>query len=108
MKVGFAGLPKGKRPAPMTREEARRLARRNLEEITAEEDAEITAAALADPDAQPSEDLMRRKRGRPFADTHKEKVSLRLDPEVVAHFRATGSGWQTRVNDVLRKAAGLK
>ena len=34
-------------------------------------------------------------------------VTLRLDSDVVRHFRATGKGWQTRINDILRKAAGL-
>lgn len=93
---------------PMTREEALRLALKNKADMTPEEDAAITAAALADPDAQPSDDLMRRKRGRPFAEARKEKVSVRLDPEVLAHFRALGTGWQTRMNEALRKAAGLK
>ena len=91
----------------LTREEARRLARKNLAELTPEEDARITADAQADPDAPPADDLLRRKRGRPFARTHKEKVSLRLDPEVLEHFRRGGAGWQTRINDVLRRAAGL-
>lgn len=46
------------------------------------------------------------RRGRPPGST-KGLVSLRLDKEVIEHFRATGAGWQTRMNDVLRKAAGL-
>ena len=29
-------------------------------------------------------------------------LTLRLDPDVVAKFRATGAGWQTRMGDVLR------
>lgn len=33
----------------------------------------------------------------------KERVGLRLDPEVLAHFRATGPGWQGRINDVLAR-----
>lgn len=37
----------------------------------------------------------------------KVSVGIRLSPDVVAHFRATGRGWQTRVDDILRKAAGL-
>ncbi len=48
------------------------------------------------------------RRGRPKSDTPKEAVSLRLDPEVVAHYRQTGPGWQSRINDDLRKAAKLK
>jgi uncharacterized protein (DUF4415 family) len=42
-----------------------------------------------------------RPRGRPVADNPKMPVSIRLDPEVVTFFKASGSGWQTRLNDVL-------
>lgn len=35
----------------------------------------------------------------------KELVSIRLDPDVLAAFRAGGAGWQSRINDALRKAA---
>jgi len=53
-------------------------------------------------------DAMRRNvGGRPKADNPKVAVSLRLDQEVVARFKATGPGWQTRMNDALRDAAGL-
>jgi uncharacterized protein (DUF4415 family) len=48
------------------------------------------------------------RRGRPPLATPKEAVKLRLDADVVASFRASGAGWQTRMNDALRKAAGLK
>ena len=50
---------------------------------------------------------IRRSRGRPVADNPKKQVTLRLDSDVVAKFRAGGSGWQSRINDILRKAAGL-
>ncbi len=36
----------------------------------------------------------------------KEQVTLRLDQDVLEHFQSTGPGWQDRINDVLRKAAG--
>ena len=45
--------------------------------------------------------------GRPPSDNPKKAVTLRLDSDVVAHFRATGPGWQTRINAALRKAARL-
>jgi uncharacterized protein (DUF4415 family) len=48
---------------------------------------------------------LRRGRGRPVgsvAEQTKEKVNLRLDPDVLAALRASGRGWQTRVNDLLR------
>ncbi len=47
------------------------------------------------------------RRGRPPAAVTKEPVKLRLDADVLASFRAGGKGWQTRINDALRKAAGL-
>jgi uncharacterized protein (DUF4415 family) len=48
-----------------------------------------------------------RRGGRPKKPAPKEAVSLRLDPDVVSHFRAGGPGWQSRINAALRKAAGL-
>lgn len=47
------------------------------------------------------------KRGRPKSISPKHAVSLRLDPDVLAHFRRTGRGWQSRINAALRKAAKL-
>ena len=45
------------------------------------------------------------KRGRPPLDNPKEAVKLRLDHDILAAYRKTGSGWQTRINADLRKAA---
>jgi uncharacterized protein (DUF4415 family) len=46
-------------------------------------------------------------RGRPKSQSPKEHVNLRLDPDVLAHFRAGGPGWQSRINATLRQAAKL-
>jgi uncharacterized protein (DUF4415 family) len=46
-------------------------------------------------------------RGRPKAAVTKDAISLRLDPDVVAYYRRTGRGWQSRINAALRKAAKL-
>ncbi len=46
------------------------------------------------------------RRGRPPGSA-KRQVSLRLDQVVIDHFRAGGPGWQSRLNEALRKAAGL-
>jgi len=46
------------------------------------------------------------KRGRPRAVEPKQQVTLRLDPIVVERFRASGPGWQSRINEILRKAVG--
>lgn len=87
--------------------DARRRAIKSLAEITPEEDAAITADALNDADNPPADDLIRR-RGRPPLARPKEAVKLRIDADVLDSFRASGPGWQTRVNDALRKAAGLE
>ncbi len=49
---------------------------------------------------------IRRGRGPQKAPT-KVKISLRLDPAVIEHFKAGGDGWQVRMNDALKKSAGL-
>jgi uncharacterized protein (DUF4415 family) len=47
---------------------------------------------------------MKRGRGRPKVESPKERVSLRLDPKIVAAYKATGEGWQSRINDILARA----
>lgn len=42
-------------------------------------------------------------RGRPRADVTKVRVGIRLSPEVIAHFKASGDGWQTRIDAALRQ-----
>jgi uncharacterized protein (DUF4415 family) len=46
-----------------------------------------------------------RRRGRPKAEAPKVHLNLRIDADVLEGYRATGAGWQTRMNAVLR--AGL-
>jgi uncharacterized protein (DUF4415 family) len=77
---------------------------------TSQEDKEITAAAKADPDSQPltprqlkSMIPMRALRGRPKSENPKQLVSVRYSPEVLEYFRATGEGWQSRMDRVLRE-----
>jgi uncharacterized protein (DUF4415 family) len=81
-------------------------ARQALADMTDEEDAAITAAALTDPDNLPNR-LIGRRPGRPRSASAKQPVMLRLDPDVVERFKAEGEGWQTRMNAALRKAVGL-
>jgi uncharacterized protein (DUF4415 family) len=47
------------------------------------------------------------RRGRPKAAVTKIPVKLRLDPDVLEALRATGDGWQTRVNTILRERFAL-
>jgi uncharacterized protein (DUF4415 family) len=48
-----------------------------------------------------------RSRGRPASENPKKQVTLRLDADVVARYKAGGKGWQSRMNADLRKALGL-
>lgn len=43
------------------------------------------------------------KLGRPPLTAPKQAVTVRYDADVLAYFRATGKGWQTRMNDALRE-----
>lgn len=43
------------------------------------------------------------RRGRPPAEVRKVSTTLRLSPEVIEHFRAGGPGWQTRIDEVLKR-----
>jgi uncharacterized protein (DUF4415 family) len=43
----------------------------------------------------------------PLGDAAKQQVTLRLDRDVIEAFRASGAGWQSRMNEVLRKAVGV-
>jgi uncharacterized protein (DUF4415 family) len=77
---------------------------------TLEEDRAITAAARSDPDAQPLTPKqlkamvpMRALRGRPKSESKKLLLSVRYSPEVVAYFKSTGEGWQSRMDGVLRE-----
>ena len=77
---------------------------------TAEEDKLILAAAKADPDAQPLTAMqlkemvpLRKVIGRPKSERRKVLLSVRYSPEVIAFFKSTGEGWQSRMDGVLRE-----
>ena len=94
--------------------EARRLARERakalIESMTDEEDAALTQAALDDPDAQPvpgtarlvPAEGVRRRPGRPRVPSPKQQITLRIDQDVLERFKATGAGWQGRINEHLK------
>ena len=89
--------------------------------LTDEEEAEIQRQIAQDPDApelteedwaqaRPATEVepelvewSLRTRGKQKAPT-KELISIRLDPDITEYFRAGGPGWQTRLNDTLRRA----
>lgn len=75
---------------------------------TPAEDAAITSAAMADRDALPFTDAEWEqvkpfvRRGRPLGSGSKAQVTLRLDVDVLEKFKASGDGWQTRINEALK------
>ena len=67
-------------------------------------DAEAARAWLAQADLIRGVKVVRRgKRGPQKAPT-KTLVSLRLSPDVINHFKATGRGWQTRIDSTLMES----
>jgi uncharacterized protein (DUF4415 family) len=44
------------------------------------------------------------RRGRPPLVTPKQQITVRLDQDILEHFRAAGPGWQSRINATLREA----
>jgi len=49
------------------------------------------------------------RRGRPAGTAKKQAISIRLDRDVLMHFRKAGPGWQVRINETLRRSmAGSK
>ena len=71
-----------------------------------EEIPELTAADFARGEVHM--DGVPIRRGGPRSAAPKQQVTLRLDRDVVERFRATGHGWQSRMNMALRKAIGLR
>ena len=77
---------------------------------SAEDNVKSVAAAKADPDAKPMTKAqldslvpIRAVRGRPKSESKKLLLSVRYSVEVVEYFRATGEGWQGRMDSVLRQ-----
>ncbi len=99
-----------------------RISRLNIAPLSDEEEAKIQAGIASDPDnaewteedfknARPFSEMfpdlmesIRKSRGRPMVEARKQQVSLRLDPDVIAKFKATGKGWQGRINAILKEA----
>ncbi|WP_132033795.1 BrnA antitoxin family protein [Aquabacter spiritensis] len=72
-------------------------------------DEQLARAELAEGGKviRPAQGTLTRPRGRPRVDSPKAQISVRLDTDVLAALRASGPGWQARMNDELRKALGL-
>jgi uncharacterized protein (DUF4415 family) len=76
--------------------------KRSVNSSPRDEAPEITKEWVAGAELRRGTKLVRR--GRPPALNPKQLLSLRLPPEVIAGWKATGPGWQTRMAEALKKA----
>jgi len=74
-------------------------------ELTAERAARLRPAKEVFPEHVLAQ--FKRAPGRPRSPSPKRQMTLRLDEDVVEHFKAGGTGWQSRINVALRRAAGF-
>lgn len=76
---------------------------KNLENTwnNSEDAPELTDEFFTRADLFQGEKLVRR--GRPPLENKKQAIKLRIDADVISAFKATGKGWQTRMNAVLRE-----
>lgn len=95
----------------------------NPDNISDAEEARIQKLIKADPDApeataeqlaqarpfsesfpELAATMRRNVGGRPRSANPKQPISIRLDKDIIAKFKATGPGWQSRINEALRRA----
>ena len=76
--------------------------KRSVTSSPRDEAPEITKEWVVEAELRRGAKLVRR--GRPRTPNPKQLLSLRLPPEVIAGWKATGPGWQTRMADVLKKS----
>lgn len=96
---------------------------KHMKPLTDEEEAQIQKQIASDPDAPEATDeqiarakpfaeafpdlaeSIKRSRGRPRIESPKEAVTLRIDPNTVARFKAGGQDWRAKMAEILDKAA---
>jgi len=81
--------------------------RTDIARIEAMSDQDVEHAIANDPDWEGVPDDWH-KRVEAISPKTKVPISIRLDADLVDHFRSTGRGWQTRINAVLRAYADAK
>ena len=100
-----------KKPKLLTEfEEGRGYTREDWDAVSDNPELTEEDFKLARPFAEVFPDLaasIARSRGRPVLESPKKQVTLRLDADLIARYKASGKGWQSRINDDLRKVSGL-
>ena len=72
--------------------------------VDAMSDESIAQAVETDPNARllDADDFKKMRCRGPQKEPRKDRITIRLTPEVVAFFKNQGKGWQTRINEVLQ------
>ena len=100
-----------KRPKLITEfQEGRGYTKADWDEVSDNPEWTAEDFKLARPFAEVFPDLaasIARSRGRPNAESPKKQVTLRLDADLIDRYKASGKGWQSRINEDLRKVSGL-
>ena len=81
----------------MSRPTSRRTWGPGLERVDAHEIKPEEYEQLSEPTAEMFSRAVFEKAGRPGSPNPEQSISLRLPPDVIAHWKATGPGWQTRL-----------
>ena len=68
---------------------------------------ELTAEMLDQAEVFDGDTFVRRGRSLPPLDTRKQQINVRLAPDVLERLRASGPGWQTRINDGMALLTGI-
>jgi uncharacterized protein (DUF4415 family) len=89
----------------MTNTAKRRKPPKDFDENPAWTEADFARAKPLDAVDPAFAEALKRGPGRPKVEKPKKAISLRLDPDAIAAFQATGKGWQSRLNAVVVKAA---
>lgn len=106
-RVGLAYFAIGHEPSPRNKV-VRRKPDLDDAPLTEEELASMRPAREVLPES--FFEAVKRERnlgGRPRLDNPKKLISLRIDQDVIDKYKATGEGWQSRINEALRKSVGI-
>ena len=85
----------------------KRVSRRSLKSNLARDDAHVIKRSEYDELPELTDEMLKRatinKGGRPLSENPRKLISLRLPADVIARWKATGPGWQTRMAERLSK-----
>jgi len=93
----------GKKVDLLTDEEDAAVVRESIEDDTVWSEKQLSQFKPIEDSALPESIKEKVRRGRPKSLLPKKPISIRFSSEVIKYFKASGKGWQTRMDDVLRE-----